>query len=172
MTHWTLSLTEHEWLIAEWLANYRTTVNQKAGVKDRKMGTNRDPVEIATEGYAAEFAVCRQYNVWPELNSAPRRGGHDCTIHGHKVDVKAVPARRDHIFIPERKRDNTTVDLFVWCLVEGRRVTLLGWTTPYLLFAPEYLRQSPRADERHYMAPAGRVLSPTATEALERSSIR
>lgn len=163
---WTLTLTPDEHALARHLAEIRQERNRANGVSDKRMS---DRPGIEEDGFTAELAVCKHYNVWPELDSRSRKGGHDCVIRDYRVDVKSEPEPKPWLYLPERKRLNW-IDLYVWCVVRGPVVSCQGWASPAALFHPEYLEQSPRPDERHYKVPAS-VLCPTAAEALDRAML-
>jgi hypothetical protein len=59
------------------LAESRRKANREAGIVDRMIGF-RDPLEIEIDGVLGEFAVCKYLNVFPDLTTEIRAGGHDC----------------------------------------------------------------------------------------------
>lgn len=150
---WFPPLTQHEYWLAQVITARRQEVNAQAGIRERKMGADRDAFKIGVDGLVAEFAICKHANVWPELDCTPRHGGHDCIIGGIRIDVKAVPVEREFCFLPARKRENT-IDWYVWCMVVDERAKLLGWIAPAEVYRDEFLEQSPRWDEQHFRFPS------------------
>lgn len=143
-----VELKPSEYSMAVYLSSVREHINKISGVSDMQMG-KEDGFKIGVDGLVAEFAVCKHFNVWPDLSYEPRSGGFDCIINGRRVDVKSTKKDRWSVFIPQRKRTNN-VDRYIWCWVDYRTATILGWFAPGDIFREENLQQSPRPNEKHY----------------------
>lgn len=141
-------LKPSEYAMAAYLSSVRQFANEQCGIQDKQMGAN-DGLKIAIDGYVAELAVCRHFNVMPDVSFDPRRGGWDCVIQGKKVDIKSTKLNRYDVFIPERKKFND-VDRYIWCWVDFRTVFIIGWFKAEDIFKAENLTQSPRPNEKHY----------------------
>ena len=143
-----VELDPTEYALAVQLAAIRQTVNFGSGVKDKQMGQD-DGYKIGIDGLVAELAVCKHFNVMPELSFHPRGGGHDCIIGNCKIDVKSTKSGKTIVYLPERKSKNP-IDLYIWCYVTFRKVEILGYFKPKDIFVEANLKQSPRPDEKHY----------------------
>lgn len=144
----TVELKPSEVSLALYLSTVRHSVNTGLSVGDKQMG-KEDGLKIASDGLIAELAVCKYFNVYPDLSFDPRSGGFDCIINGKKVDVKSTRYGKTNVYLPERKKHNQ-IDRYIWCWVDFRNVTLVGWFAPNEIFLDENLFQSPRPDEKHY----------------------
>ena len=91
----TVTLTDTEARICEWLGKMRNLAARAAGVVDRKQGP-QDAISTDVEGIGGEFAFCKAFNAWPDLTVGARRGGHDAVVCGILFDVKTTnrPAGR------------------------------------------------------------------------------
>lgn len=143
-----VELKPSEYSLAVQVTSARIYVNQGHGVAEMQMGKD-DPFKIFLDGLVAELAVCKHFNVCPDLSFEPRSGGHDCIIKDKRVDVKSTKPGRKYVYLPERKKDNP-IDIYIWCYVDFRTVDILGYFQPSDIFVDENLEQSPRPNERHY----------------------
>lgn len=143
-----VDLKPSEYSMAVYLSSVREYVNKMSGVNDRQMGRD-DGFKIGVDGLVAELAVCKHFNVMPDLSFEPRKGGYDCMINGRRVDVKSTKVDRWDVFIPARKQTNN-VDRYIWCWVDFRTAYILGWFAPEDIFDDRNLKPSPRTDEYHY----------------------
>lgn len=143
-----ITLKPSEYAVCTYLSTVRQHVNKNFAVSDKQMGKD-DGYKIGLDGLVAEMAVCKHFNVWPDLSYDPRAGGHDCVIKGRKVDIKSTKFGREVVYLPERKKHND-IDRYVWCYVDFRKVEILGWFKPEDIFQDKHLEQSPRSDEKHY----------------------
>lgn len=97
-----------------------------AGCQDKQMG-KQDPHDIEEDGTLAELAFAKVYNLYPDLDTAPRKGGHDLITHQNmRVNVKATryTTGRLAVHIDKRVED---CDIYVLAIVRGVVVTLVGW---------------------------------------------
>ena len=62
-----VELKPTECALAAQLAAVRQTVNLGSGVRDKQMGTD-DGYKIGVDGLVAELAVCKHFNVMPDLS--------------------------------------------------------------------------------------------------------
>ena len=143
-----VDLKPSEYSMAVYLSSVREYVNKMSGVNDRQMGRD-DGFKIGVDGLVAELAVCKHFNVMPDLSFEPRKGGYDCMMNGRRVDVKSTKVDRWDVFIPARKQTNN-VDRYIWCWVDFRTAYIFGWFAPEDIFDERNLKPSPRADEYHY----------------------
>lgn len=144
-----VTLKPSEYAMAAHLAAVREYVNRDFGVNDRQMGWD-DGFLIGVDGLVAELAVCKHFNVCPDLSFEPRKGGADCVISGKKVDVKSTKPEKDRFYIPEWKAKND-IDLYIFCHVKFRTTTILGWMRPENIFRDDNREPSPQKDINHHV---------------------
>lgn len=88
-----VTLCEVEQAICRGVARMRYRNNRKQGVVNSKVG-NQNNEETDLEGFAAEFAFCKMFNVFPDFSVSPRKSEDDCgdaTLPcGTRVDVKVT----------------------------------------------------------------------------------
>lgn len=135
--------------MAVYLSSVRDFVNRDFGVNDRQMGTD-DGFKIAVDGLVAEFAVCKHFNVCPDLSFEPRAGGVDCLIKNRKVDVKSTKPGKTRVYIPEWKVKND-IERYIYCYVNFRTVDILGWFSPEDIFRKDNLEPSPKENINHHV---------------------
>ena len=123
-----------EMAVAQLLATLRRTVNQAAGISDRRRDT-RDPNVTELMGATAEVAFCKHFNCYPDLTVVPRRGGHDAILRGHRWDIKAV-AKPDHRLLAAVEKSPGDVDCYALAVVSGPTVELVGWAPAGKLLHP------------------------------------
>lgn len=145
----TIILKPSEYATAVYISSVREFVNRDYGVNDRQMGKD-DGFLIAVDGFVAEMAVCKHFNICPDLSFEPRSGGHDCVVNGKKVDVKSTKPGKERVYIPEWKKDNG-IDRYVYCYVNFRTVEILGWFAPQDIFREDNLEPSPRVGVNHHV---------------------
>jgi len=134
------------------LAESRRKANREAGIVDRMIGF-RDPLEIEIDGVLGEFAVCKYLNVYPDLTTEIRAGGHDCVYMGLTCDVKTRPySNNPSLQVPEHKKKGDT-EIFILVEVEKTQTHILGFATREDVFRPENLKPSVRKGRFHYELP-------------------
>jgi hypothetical protein len=144
-----ITLKPSEYATAVYLTSVREFVNRDYGVNDRQMGKD-DGFQIGVDGLVAEIAVCKYFNVYPDLSFEPRAGGADCIIKGRRVDVKSTKPGRDRVYIPDWKANNP-IDRYIYCYVDFRSVEILGWFAPKDIFRGDNLEPSPRENVNHHV---------------------
>lgn len=144
-----ITLKPSEYATAVYLASTREFVNRNFGVNDKQMGRD-DGFQIAIDGFVGEIAVCKYFNVCPDLSFEPRAGGVDCVINGRRVDIKSTKPGRDRVYIPDWKAKNE-IDRYIYCYVNFRSVDILGWFAPQDIFREDNLEQSPIKSINHHV---------------------
>jgi len=142
-------LKPSEYATAVHISSIRQFVNKDFGVNDRQMGQD-DGFMIAVDGFVAEIAVCKYFNVCPDLSFEPRAGGYDCLIGGRRTDVKSTKPGRERVYIPEWKSKND-IDRYIYCYVNFRTVNILGWFAPSDIFKQDNLEPSPQPNINHHV---------------------
>ena len=149
MEHHEIILKPSEYAMAAHLSAARDHVNKGFGVTDRQMGQD-DGFLIGLDGLVGELGVCKHFNVWPDLSFDPRMGGFDCVINGRKVDVKSTKPGKEKVYVPSRKAQDN-IERYIFCYVNFRTVTILGWLYHQYVFREDNCEESPRKGEYHHM---------------------
>jgi len=101
-----VTLTKAERVIVEFVGRARQHENDVAGV-DEKLVHDKPAWFTHVMGFAAELAFCKTVGVFPDLNTAPRSGGADCTLpSGFTVDVKNTAREDGNLLAPLSKNKN------------------------------------------------------------------
>lgn len=144
-----ITLKPSEYATAVYLTSVREFANRNSGIVDRQMGSD-DGFLIFVNGLVAEIAVCKYFNVCPDLSFEPRAGGADCLINGKRVDVKSTKPGQSCVYIPEWKA-KSEIDRYVYCYVDFRTVEILGWFARKDIFREDNLEPSPRENVNHHV---------------------
>lgn len=84
-----VTLTDEEVRIASFIGKQRRKSCRANEVKDRTV-CKQDPIAIETDGFLAEIAFAKAFNLYPDFSISVRSGGADFVINGKTVDVKAT----------------------------------------------------------------------------------
>lgn len=103
-----VNLTDDESIIVETIVTNRYIKNRGDGVDDR-LAANRDPIENDIEAFGAELAVCKHFNIYPDLQWTEFRNN-DLRINGFRVDVKKIFGRNMNVRKTSRSNE---VDYYV-----------------------------------------------------------
>jgi hypothetical protein len=124
-------LTPIEQMIARWVNDERTKYNTRREVVCQKFS---DRVGIELDGYGAELAVARHFNLYPDFCiDKPGKVDDLTTRKGEIIDVKNY----SRIQIPERHKP---VDYFVFVRGSIPNYEILGWVEYGKVVRPEYLK--------------------------------
>ena len=129
----TLDKTEQE--IAESLAKRRYNAARNAGVQNAKIGPQSN-WQTDLEGIGSEFAFCKLFNLFPDLTVGARKGGHDCTMFTHKVDVKATKYKTGRL-LARTSKTMEDADLYALMIGEFPRYAFVGWAWNHELLRDE-----------------------------------
>ena len=123
----TVTLDTGEIEIAKAIARARSANNRMAGVTCQ-MRSPAPPCEEEMNGFGAEIAYCKAFNLYPDFSVIPKKGGHDCVHCGKTVDVKATPHTNGRLLVLPHKESHG-VDMYA--LVTGwmPHYTIVGYAT-------------------------------------------
>jgi len=120
-----VELTTGDYAVASTLAMMRQTVNRASGVKVSQVDKRQSGADVDLIGMLGEIAVCKHFNVMPDLSIEPRKGGSDCIIKGMTVDVKSTHHKHGQL-LGESTKASHPEDLYILCIVDGTTVTIAG----------------------------------------------
>ena len=132
-----VQLTKFETSIATVLAELRQGENDENEVTDRRIHQEKTSVEVHALGLCGELAFCKAMNLYPDLSSHSRDGGHDVVlIDGTTVDVKTTDDTNHNLMTPQWKNmgTKTPADVYVLVIGSGKDYTLIGYATKDMLF--------------------------------------
>lgn len=119
-----VQLTDAELLMCKMLGGMRSIVGRTAGVVDRKMG-NQSGLSIDEDGMMAEYAMCKHFNIFPDMAPSPRSGSCDCIYNGKRIDVKSTRVESGRLLAT--LKDNPDVDIYVLGIIDGTKVKFPGF---------------------------------------------
>jgi len=124
----TIILGEFEQKCCEQLAKYRHSNNRSKGVSNSKIGPQSDE-DTDLEGIAAEFALAKALNLWPDMSIQTRSSDKgsdegDLIYEGMIIDVKASKYPTARLAVaPWKKPDG---DLFALMIGKFPKYTFKG----------------------------------------------
>lgn len=124
----TISLCETEQAICRGIARARFSNNRKSGIINKKVGKQSND-ETDLEGFAAEFAFCKLFNVFPDFTVSPRNSNEDAgdavLPGGLSVDIKVTKYPTGRLLAVPWKANN--VELYALMIGEFPVYTFKGF---------------------------------------------
>ena len=124
-----IKLNESEQAICVDIAKKRFDNNRKSNVKNSKIGEQSDYV-TDLEGFAAEMAFSKIFNVYPDFSVETRNANEDqgdCVVNNKIVDVKTTKYKTGKLLAVKWKASNT--DLYALMIGEFPSYTFKGFMT-------------------------------------------
>ena len=111
-----IELTETEQQICKFVANLRFTNARKNGIKNSKIG-NQSNEFTDLQGFSAEFAFCKLFNLFPDFTIYTRSAikdelDYDAIIKNKRIDIKATKYNNGRLIVAPWK-DKNKIDIFV-----------------------------------------------------------
>jgi hypothetical protein len=123
-----IKLTPVEIRLCEHVTKVRMKTNVQNNVNEKKITKDQD-LEIEIQGYGAELAFCRLFNIFPDTSTHSRSSEEDtgdATLHcGLSVDVKATNYPLGKLLAPIWKSDN--IDLYALMVGDFPDYTFKGF---------------------------------------------
>lgn len=92
----TIKLSDSEVKLCELISKLRYAAARSAGVKDQRIDDSGEFLDL--NGFGAEPAFCKRYNLYPDFTVGARKGGFDVRTHkGATVDVKCTKYKTGHL---------------------------------------------------------------------------
>lgn len=128
MKQYSVSLTEEEAEIAEFIAKRRNKANRAQGVHDNV--DKEQSIEVDILGMKGELGLCKIFGLYPDLDVG-HRPFHDVVLpSGMTVDVKTTKYKTGHLAVSPKKKDKPS-DIYALVLInDDNTVSLAGWL-PY-----------------------------------------
>ena len=125
-----IELNEEEQFIAQYIAKQRKKHNLEIGVTPPKVGPDDQEylLNIELDGIGGELAFCKMVNVYPDLTTQPRSGGHDCMYTTYTIDVKTTRHKRGNLIVPAFKiNHNLLPDIYALLISDFPTFQYMGW---------------------------------------------
>lgn len=121
-----VNLTQAEIAVCKVLGNLRSIAARSASVKDVQMGSN-NPMDIDEDGVIGEYAFCKYWNIFFDPSASPRSGSADCTLDGHRFDIKATRYKTGRLMAT--LKPNPDVDFYALAIIDGDDVIFPGFVS-------------------------------------------
>ena len=142
-----IELTPPEILVCQCIGRMRSLIARSANVKDQKIG-NQNGSNADVQGFIAEYAFAKQFNVFPDLGLIPRSGSCDGKLKGVAYDIKSTHIKSGHLLAT--KKVNPDVDMYVLCVVTKNQVDIKGYIFKKDFIKPENLKRFGNATHESY----------------------
>jgi len=134
----TVTLTPEEERIAKWVGHERQARNDGARVVDTRGSTTQSSEAIHVQGFRAELAFCKLFNVYPDFDTRPRQGSSDCARWGESVDVKSTTLTHGRLLCFARKKELAS-DVYALLIDDGPAFRFVGFARATELFTDAHL---------------------------------
>lgn len=135
-----MRLTDLEQSLARQLAEGRASVSRGAGIKSRKVDTNRTDAEIDLQGAGAELAFCKMFNVYPDLDTHSYAEFDCVTRTGLLTDIKSTTNPNGRLLAPPWKSKNKA-EVYVLMIGEFPEYRCAGFIEASKLFDQAFRTQ-------------------------------
>lgn len=122
-----VKLTDGEMMAVRWLAKKRHEIDRQNGVVDQQVGP-QSSAQTDIVGVSAEFAFCKYFNLWPDLDPTSRKIADCVDREGCTVDVKGTHYRSGRLLL--LIKDNMQYcDKYVLVVGQPPQMWIAGWIT-------------------------------------------
>lgn len=140
MTGIEVELTDFEMKIAKELGESRYNSAKSYPNPTRETATNNQ-YRNHQIGAHAELAVCKHFDVYPELSGGQDHTAYDFILKGKRIDVKGSMKHDTELRAQKFAADKGTVDYYILAVVEAGQVFIKGWVSHKDLVQPENLKE-------------------------------
>jgi hypothetical protein len=150
--------------VARALGTARHNRDRKHGIVDRQVDIKTPDESIRRDALAmgAELALCKAWNLYPDLTTHPRHGGIDTRLHnGRTVDVKHTP-HGWNLWFPTYKTLDGHADICVLVTggdPDGTPYVIQGWAWTTDLTQERRIGRLPRREEPTYLMTIGELFT-------------
>ena len=129
-----VKLTSIDYIICEMIGRMRNIVNQNAGIKNTKVSPESADL-IDVQGFVAEYAFCKHFNLFPDFDVTPRSGSYDAIYKGHRYDIKSTTHKNGRLIATTKV--NPDVDIYILAIIGEDEVDFIGYAYKDELIRPE-----------------------------------
>lgn len=120
-----IELNEFEMKLCHFIGKKRNSENINNHVQNARM-SNLDDEEINIQGFIAEFAFCKKFNLFPDFDISSRNGSFDGkTKNGKRYDIKSTTNKKGNLLAT--LKHNKDVDIYVLSYLDKNVVEIVGW---------------------------------------------
>ncbi len=125
------------------IANYKDCMIAEKGQKQK------DNADAGFEGFMAELAFAKHFNIYPELKIFG--GGCDGVLGKYRYDIKATPYKTGHLTC--KKKETNNVDIYVMAIIDvvDKSVNFKGYAFYNNLRQEKYLRKEGGYEQAYWM---------------------
>jgi hypothetical protein len=133
-----ITLDQMEVKLCEFIGKSRSKIARANNVKDAKIG-KQDGIEADIQGFKAEYAFAKFFNVFPDFGLSPRSGSEDGkTNKGTRYDIKSTKYKTGNLL--STLKVNNDIDVYVLAYVNDNEVDLIGWAKKEDLIKEENIK--------------------------------
>jgi hypothetical protein len=136
-----VKLSSSEQTICRAIAKKRFSNNRKSGVVNKKIGTQSNEF-TDLNGFGAEFAFCKLFNLMPDFSIQPRKSDefdYDCKFYdGTKIDVKTTKYKTGRLLVAKWKSSGS--DAFALMIGEFPTYQFKGFCSRERAMSEKYLK--------------------------------
>ena len=125
-----VTLTDTEYRLAKALAKAKNDYAESQGFKSVKRDRKRSQIELKMQGFAAELAVCRTLNVYPDLSE--KYSMTDIKYKDKTINVKSTHYKTGKLLVPDYQ--GKTADIYILVIASHPDYEIKGWCTCEELF--------------------------------------
>lgn len=126
----TVTLTIDEQIHADFVGKKRQENNEQKNTYNQRVNTDRDDEELNVQGSRGEFAFCKLFNLFPDMNINTRtmkEDNGDALLDGKVVDVKTGKRDWGGLLIPLKHRNKTSIYAYALMTGEDDTYTFRGF---------------------------------------------
>lgn len=123
----TVIIDDFELELCQFIGKKRSEIARSNNVKDAKIGSHNG-VEADIQGFIAEYAFAKCFNLFPDFGLSPRSGSFDgVTKKGNRYDIKSTKHENGNLL--STLKVNPDIDLYILAHVKNKSVHFVGWAT-------------------------------------------
>ena len=150
-----ITLNDFEQFITKMMMKLRQKRSREANHTNTPYGKSQDEIDL--DGYGAELAFCKLFNLYPEFTYHARVGGYDCLSHsGHRIDVKNTVYYNGHLLVKSSKKPGES-DIYVLMVGHFPTYKIAGFATEQELLKTENLKDFGGYNKPGYAIPQDKL---------------
>ena len=124
-------------IICQMVGRMRCMSNKAHGVKEGKRSNDKCE-KINVEGFMAEYAFCKHFNLFPDFEIKPRSGSYDALYNGYRYDIKSTRHKNGRLIATTKV--NPDVDIYILAILDDTEVEFIGYAFKEELIRPQNIK--------------------------------
>lgn len=121
-----VTLDEMEIELCNFIGKKRSEIARSNNVKDAKIG-DHNGIEADIQGFKAEYAFAKHFNLFPDFGLSPRSGSYDgVTKNGSRYDIKSTKHKNGNLL--STLKVNPDVDIYILAYINENVIDFIGWS--------------------------------------------